>query len=254
MSDDPEQRPDAGQGPEAETPPAPACPAGAPAAQPEGEGAAAEGNTISLLDLMAEEQAARDKRPRPAPPPAAGEDEATPTGMPIPTNLPPRQQAPLPPIARDKTLPARPPERDENATRVEPGMAFPGSTDPRFARRPVVPRFTGEDATLPPTPQRPSPPSGFPHRQPIRRPPAPAQVFTPAAAPRLQPAPRGRDWGGCLLRLTLAGLLALLVGIALAGVAAVVGYTSVASDLPDVADLEGKVSQCERAVIYERDG
>src|SRR5690606_31819888 len=69
-----------------------------------------------------------------------------------------------------------------------------------------------------------------------------------------QPAAQGRNWGGCLLRATLFGLLTVVVGIALAGVAAVIGYTSIASDLPDVADLEEEVSQFETAVIYDRAG
>lgn len=251
MSNEPEERPEASPEEEISTP----VPSAAPAGAPEGEEAAGESDTISLLDLMAEEQAALEKRPRPRPiaPPAAGEDEATPTGMPIPTNLPPRQQAPLPPIARDKTLPARPPERDENATRVEPGLAFPGSTDPRFARRPPVPRSRGEDATLPGTRQRPPRPRETPRRQPVRRPPPPPYA-APAAIPQPQPAAQGRDWGGCFLRLVLIGLLAFVVAGALAAVAAVIGYTSVASDLPPVTDLEEEVSQFETAVVYDRSG
>lgn len=258
MSSEADERPEAGREPGDESPPAPGPPErpAKPAGEQEDETARHEDDTISLLDLMAEERAAREERPlpRPAPPVTPAGDEATPTGMPIPTNLPPRRQAPLPPIARDKTLPARPPERDENATRVEPGVAFPGSTDPRVARRPAAQRRTGEEPTLPGVRQRPPRPLDAPRRQPVRRPPPPPQFVRQVAAPGPQAAPQGRDWSGCLLRALVFGLLTIVVGIAVAGVAAVVGYTSIASDLPDVADLEEEVSQFETAVIYDRAG
>ncbi|MDT8307163.1 MAG: transglycosylase domain-containing protein, partial [Anaerolineae bacterium] len=144
----------------------------------------------------------------------------------------------------------------------EPGVAFPGSTDPRFARRPRPP------VERPPTPrQRPVRPPRerqtarhvvprAPQRQIPRRPPPPPPRVVPARArqPGSAPAPRRRNTGGCILRLLLFGLLAVVTGMALAGVAAVVGYTAIARDLPEVAELESRVSVFETAVIFDREG
>ncbi|MDT8307749.1 MAG: hypothetical protein RRC07_17575, partial [Anaerolineae bacterium] len=122
MTDDPEKQPEEGlESEETTAPSAPPAETSAPEPEqeepptPAGDEQQPGEGTVSLLDLMAEEQAAHETKPRKVPPDEP--DEATPTGMPIPTNLPPLQRTPpLPPISRDKTLPARPPERDEDAT------------------------------------------------------------------------------------------------------------------------------------------
>ena len=91
MNSEADERPEAGREPGDESPPAPGPPERPtkPAGEQEDETARHEDDTISLLDLMAEERAAREERPlpRPAPPVTPAGDEATPTGMPIPTNL-----------------------------------------------------------------------------------------------------------------------------------------------------------------------
>jgi penicillin-binding protein 1C len=270
MTNDPETQPGDSPEPE-ETKPSASAPPDRPTPPEQDEALEpAEGDekpvtgegTISLLDLMAEEQATHEPNVQQERPGDA--DEATPTGMPIPTNLPPLQRTPpLPPFSRDKTLPARPPERDENATRVEPGVAFPGSTDPRYARRPPTERPrerprspvrpTGRPVRERQTARHAIPPQQ--QRQVVRRPPPPPPVMTDRAR-RQQPAPapRRRSGGGCFLRLFLIGLLVLVTGIALAGVAAVAGYVSIARDLPDVAELESAVSNFETAVILDREG
>jgi hypothetical protein len=233
-----------------------------PEAPAEGQEPAIGSGTISLLDLMAEEEAARATKPRPEPP--ADPDEATPTAMPIPTDPPRLRRArPLPPISRDKTLPARPPELDDNATRVDPGLAFPGSTDPRFARRPPEPP-SRQPTRQPARRGRPVQerqtarhqlPARAPVREPARRPPPPPRVV-PARGEYPPPAPaaRRRSTGSCFLRLVLLGLLATIVAFALASVAAVIGYTAIARDLPDVAELERQVSDFETALIFDREG
>lgn len=295
MTNETEERPGASQEPEEETPAPGVMPAGQAAAgedqpaepaeeepaeaaeeqpdepaeeQPaeapvEGQQSDIGSGTISLLDLMAEEEAARESKPRPEPP--ADPDEATPTAMPIPTDPPRLQRAPpLPPISRDKTLPARPPELDENATRVDPGLAFPGSTDPRFARRPPEPR-SRQPTQRPARRGRPVQerqtarhqlPARAPVREPSRRPPPPPPRVIPARGTYPPPAPaaRRRSTGSCFLRLVLLGLLATIVAFALAGVAAVIGYTAIARDLPDVAELERQVSDFETALIFDREG
>jgi membrane peptidoglycan carboxypeptidase len=278
MTDDPEQQPAASQEPEDEAPAPEEAPTQPPVARCEATGETVGeqpgkpeddepqpdlgGGTISLLDLMAEEAEARETRPRPAPP--AGDEDATPTGMPIPTDIPrPLRAPPLPPISQDKTLPARPPELDENATRVDPGLAFPGSTDPRFARRPPPPRQRPPEQ---PPARRGRPvqerqtarhqlPTRAPLREPARRPPPPPRVIPAGGAyPPPAPAARRRNTGACFLRLVLLGLLALVAGIALASVGAVLGYTAIARDLPDVAELESRVSNFETALIFDREG
>ncbi len=268
MTDDPELRPASSPEPEDEEPAPQDAPTHPPATpdepneaadarqgEPEEEEAqpGLGSGTISLLDLMAEDAEARAGRPRPAPP--AGDEDATPTAMPIPTDRPrPLRAPPLPPISQDKTLPARPPELDENATRVDPGLAFPGSTDPRFARRPPPPR-RGR-----PTPERQTArhqlPTQAPLRAPARRPAPPPPRVTPArnAHPAATPPASNRRSGACFLRLVLLGLLALVVGVALAGVAAVLGYTVIARDLPAVEELERRVSTFETALIFDREG
>lgn len=226
-----------------------------------------ETETISLLDLMAEAQddASADAEPSTeegdspeAEGPAGGEgadDQATPTGPPIPTNLPRKRSKPLPPISQDETLTSRPPERDEEATQVQPRVAFPRKEE-AARRREEGPRRR---------PRRPPPPDEAPTEM-YRRPPASrrqrsaerpqraARVAMPEREARPEPAPAKRQRRGCLGRAILIGLLLLLVGVAMGGAAAVVGYTAIASGLPNPEELEEMASSFETAVIYDRQG
>ncbi|HFQ92872.1 MAG TPA: PBP1A family penicillin-binding protein, partial [Anaerolineae bacterium] len=79
----------------------------------------------------------------------------------------------------------------------------------------------------------------------------------PPAAPKTYPArksPGRRDWGGCLWRVALVGGMFVMVFAAISLFLIVLGYRSIASGLPDVSELEAKVSQFETAVIYDRNG
>lgn len=180
---------------------------------------------VSLLDLM--NQTTRDEAegaeaaaaagaeaaaetlpptaPPSAPPPLVSQDETTGTIGPIPEQLPPAAHSPPPPLVAGDLSPApRPPQEDENATRVQPRVAFPEHTQldlpaspPADAaptiivRRQDKPRHRPGQETEPPPPTRPvtarpTPPS----EQPTQLPPDPparagAPVRRPAAAPLL---------------------------------------------------------------------
>jgi penicillin-binding protein 1C len=121
-------------------------------------------DTISLLDLLAE---AEDSQPPKAPPPIvadAGDDEATPTGMPIPAVTPRRRPTPIPLYPEDMTAPVPPAQVDNDATTVQPRVAFPGQTQLDLPDETPI----SERPTQPPTRDgRPlPPPSGQPLRDP----------------------------------------------------------------------------------------
>ncbi|MDX1663397.1 MAG: transglycosylase domain-containing protein [Candidatus Promineifilaceae bacterium] len=201
-------------------------------------------------------------------------DQATPTGPPIPAKLPRAKREPLPPLAPGNDAPAaRPPERDDDATRVEPRVAFPGATrldteQREPARRPPPPEVRRKVQPEQPQPHRPeatpeTPPLPAPeHIRTVALPerPEPAQPRTrrrprrqsPRAQPR--PAPQGRNWGGCLTRLVLVTVLLLLAGAAVGFLGAAAGYVTIASDLPDPDQLLAEASTFETGVIYDRDG
>lgn len=249
-----------------------------------------ETQTVSLLDLMDEEaEGAQPGQPsskpasQPTPPPS---DQATPTGPPIPTSLPQTKPRPMPPIAKDRTIAARPLERDEEATTVQPKVAFPGSRDGQRGedRRPAGTPPAGEPpAGDPPTqpylrhrraaegdqhtvarrqvprrqPQRerpqPAHPAPYPARQrsqPMRERSRPATVVV--SHQEAQPGQRRRD--GCVTRALLIGALVLLVGVTMGLAAIVVGYGTIASQLPPVSELRERASDFETAVIYDSQG
>ncbi len=256
---------------------------------------------VSLLDLM--NQAARDEAeavaaaaespppPSPAPPPLASQDETTGTVGPIPAQLPPAAPPPL--VAGDLSPTPRPPQEDENATRVQPRIAFPEHTQldlpaspPADAaptiivRRQDKPRHRpGQEPDAPPPtlpvagqPGTPSEqptqlPSGRPAPRPAaaplppRRTPQPpqtptARVMVPTKEkPPAIPRPKTRRrWGQTLLRLLLVGLLLLFIGGSLGVVALAAGYISIARQLPPASELRGAASTFETARIYDRAG
>ncbi|MCB8988356.1 MAG: transglycosylase domain-containing protein, partial [Ardenticatenaceae bacterium] len=89
-----------------------------------------------------------------------------------------------------------------------------------------------------------------PAAQPVPR----VTVPTPgrSAAP---PKPRRRrDWHGCLVRLAVFGFIGFILLSIVGVLAAAVGYTSIARDLPSVSELEERVSSFETARIYDRYG
>ena len=180
------------------------------------------------------------------------------------------------PLAQDELTPPeqRPLESDQEATAVQPRVAFPGSTD-QSATRPISEAPTQQlqrpSQTQPassqtptvrrsqPTPRQPArepqhPPTG----QPVRQQPTDAgRVAMPGAQGWQQPKPqtrRRRQWQSCLTRAIIIVLILGLFGLALAVVGAAMGYNAIASDLPSPQELRGRTSNFETARIYDRHG
>lgn len=152
--------------------------------------------TISLVDLMNEEAQASGAPPLVIRKSDLPPDEATPTGPAGPAILPrPRPGTPTPPIPKDRTIASQPPVSDNEATRVQPKVAFPGSTDPRFSKPTPPPPPTNEAKTelfqRPPAQQRP----GEAKTELFQRPSPQQSTQRPAAPPPQQPtqrSPQGR--------------------------------------------------------------
>jgi len=242
--------------------------------------------TISLLDLMAE-MARENEQPQAEDPPPlpdnaptqtvfppqvalpADDDEDTLTGAPAPVQPARRQPIPLPLTPEEIPPQERPLERDPDATNVSPRVAIPGSRIPdeeaptrmyRPVKRPSTDQQTPTQASAQPRETtRPSaaPPHTAPAPASTRRPAQPAPrvtVPTPgqSAAP---PKPRRRrDWHGCLVRTAVIGFVGFILLSIVGVLAAAVGYTSIARDLPSVSELEERVSSFETARIYDRYG
>ncbi|MGW8319169.1 MAG: PBP1A family penicillin-binding protein [Candidatus Promineifilaceae bacterium] len=229
-------------------------------------------DTVSLLDLMREigdVPPADEARSEPAsasvPVPLVSEDrdptvddEATPTGPPIPSRLPSPETPPLPLTAQDIAPTERPPIKDEQATKVQPRSAFPGQT--RIDK-------PGDETATQAGPTRPSakpvqpadaPTRGrqpVPRRRPRRQQP-PVQVVVSDRPDQLtQGERRGqRRWTGCLSRAITVGLILLVVGLALSAAALSLGYVVVASQLPAPSELRSRASTFETALILDREG
>ncbi|HNT23122.1 MAG TPA: transglycosylase domain-containing protein [Anaerolineales bacterium] len=119
-------------------------------------------------------------------------------------------------------LPRRVDEFDLHATRVSPS-----AVSSRPAARPV----------------RPVPPPVVP---------TPPVVSPPPAPPRAKVAVDWRGGLGCLLRMALLGLLALIIIGLLGGSFVLYEYYSIASTLPSVDDLRQRASSFETTRIYDR--
>ena len=234
------------------------------------QGQPADDNTtsISLLDLL--DEAGDDE-------PASPDDQATPTGPPIPLIVPSESRKSAPKEARKSALPPLyskakpvsppPPPQDEDATQVQPRVAFPGSTDPLAEPQeiplPVQPPREADQPIQEPAPERDqrrrrhvAPPRRAVRRRQDRVAPQAAAVPAPQAAP--QPHARTkrkrRNWGSCLLRLLVIGALLMITTVFLGAASAAVGYTVLTSDLPSPAELESRTSTFETAIIYDRSG
>ena len=207
----------------------------APPASKQGSPAEDETESISLLDLI--DEAAGTNNPPASRQPVSPDDQETPTGPPIPLVVPYKApKAPLPPLfTTDRTLSSPPPLRDRDATQVQPRVAFPGSTDPlaHQGETPAPMPASGQQEQ-PPVSERPVRRHLAPPRRNIVRRQVPRASAPPDASPRVRPQPQSqrRNWGGCLLRLTLIGIMLLVAAVFFGAAASVIGYTSLAGDLP----------------------
>ncbi|MCP4362928.1 MAG: PBP1A family penicillin-binding protein [Chloroflexi bacterium] len=224
--------------------------------------------TISLLDLMDGED---DDATITLSDLSAGEAQT-------PAETPP---APLP-LASDELTPRRRPlESDLDATQVRPDLAIPGrrqqQTQPPTDKRPSPPPaplsgapVSDSEPTLQSPPQPPSPRLTQPQRaqpqrqparrQPVRQPPPtqPARVVVPGRdnvpPSPVRRSPGRRNWSSCLLKSLLIFVAGFIVMLMLAISGAAFAYRSIASDLPQIGDLEAKASSFETARIYDRNG
>ncbi len=232
--------------------------------------------TISLLDLMAEMAddvpPANEKPTQTLYPPQsalAANDQPTWTEAPPPAMSAQREPTPLPLTPEEMMPQERPFETDIDATSVSARVAIPGSRTPDDAAptqlyRPVSrPPTADEKATVVVASQRNQPPAQPVRQQsppPVRSPqrpssPPPANVAVPQQSVAAPPKPkRRRDYRGCLMKGTVLALIFAVLFMTFSIVVAFVGYRSIASDLPSVADLEAKASSFETARIYDRYG
>lgn len=243
--------------------------------------------TVSLLELMAESTGAPDRPAAekaitpPAPLLSAGDDEETGT-----LTSPPKPQPRTPvglPLSPDELTPPDtiPLENDEDATAVQPRVAFPGSTKQRIRPQMRPPQTPAEAPTEIHRPgDKPIPPKGHqqlppPRRQPQRDPryqddpgpqlptqPRPQRQPVPVAMPPQQqtvPIPKPqtrsqRNWGSCLTRIIVTSIILGIVAIALSIAGAAIGYSLIARDLPSPQNLRQQASTFETARIYDRNG
>ncbi len=250
-----------------EEPEQPAADAGMPPAEE-------ESRVVSLMDLMSEEPqepaAEPDDPTQTIPPPLIKpmEEGDTATIPPLPATVKPNQ--PPPPLLSEDLPPVQPPaERDEEATVVQPKVAFPAHTKVDLGQKPPPPaRGTPLPRPSRPVPRpRPGASRGSPPPrttpQPSRRsliPPSsnprpPAKIIVPAQSgkPRQAFKPR-RGWLGCIVRGLFITALLGVIGVALGVVILSAGYISIARQLPAPSELRARSSSFETAIIYDNAG
>ena len=260
--------------------------------------------TVSLLDLMSDTAESYEDDPDltitihdpllsdetplpfvPSSPPDLSVDEGTVTVTEVPDpDVPDEKPATPPPLPLDvlEPPPERPLESDQDATRVQPHVAFPGGrpTTRTLPATEAPTRVYKRPPGQPQSPKRPSEgrrqtppqrdlPVGPPKREPleqptVRRPSSnqpvrrrPTQPEPVRVVPRAKPVPRSkprRDWRSCLTRVVSVGILLAILGLALGIVGASLGYAAIASDLPSPRELEGNASTFETARIIDRNG
>lgn len=199
--------------------------------------------TVSLLDLIRQAGGLEEQPTVPppvitTPPPASSTGAVPPPLVPAAIQRPTSSQAT--PIRPGQFQPTRrPPERDHEATRVNPALAFPGQT--RAATAQPTPAAT---IAAPAHQARPA-------RQGSANP-AATRVVVSSVDQRRQSPPR--QGGSCLGRLILIGIFLLLVGLTLGLAALSIGYIWVAGDLPPVSELRNRTSTFETARIFDRNG
>ena len=127
------------------------------------------------------------------------DDEATPTGRPVPARLPSADSPPIP-LASEDIMPVdRPPLEDTDATQVQPKSAFPGETQIEPPAQIMQDQGMADAPTRPHRiTQQPPIPAPVPQRPPVREQPALKVVI-----PKEQETPKLRsqrrfNWLGCL--------------------------------------------------------
>ncbi|HSH05123.1 MAG TPA: transglycosylase domain-containing protein, partial [Anaerolineae bacterium] len=137
------------------------------------------------------------------------------------TNTPP----PPPIFAPGQAPSPAPPERDPDATLVQPRTAFPGETQ-------IQP----------------------PMRQPVRETPQPKKVMVDTPSPKQRGGRQSGWFRNCLIRSVVILLALTLLGLIGGTIGGILAYRAIASDLPDPRELENRASNFETALIYDRNG
>lgn len=247
-----------------------------------------EAETISLLDLMAEESEGQGQKTivlppeaktvelpplvpsgsstRPSQPTSTTDDQATPTATIRPPE--PADTAPTP-TTRDRAerptfdAPESTPTVDDlEATTVQPRVAFPGATQVRPPAKPgsesttyigARPSPARRPPAAPPGQRQAAPPTTQPKRE--QRPPQPPPSGRrPAPPPSINTKAKRPMTAGRIGRGLFVTLLVLFVVGLLAASAAAIGYSLVAADLPRPTELRNRASTFETARIYDRNG
>ena len=212
--------------------------------------------TISLLDLMREvndepaslPDSATDEGtitlPPIVPPPARDDSEntATLTGVPISPQAQPKESTPPPLITQPAPPPRqRPPVHDQDATEVQPRVAFPGQQRESTTRRQPEAAVAAAAAQT------------IPRRSPVRESQQPRETAVPAAGSVSAP-PSHRNWSGCIVNILIFTIIAAVVGVALVIGGAAIGYSAIARTLPPPSELQTRASNFETVRIYDRNG
>lgn len=143
---------------------------------------------------------------------------------------------------QDDSLPNRVEELDMNGTTVTPAAI-------QIQSRPVPSAVPG----------RPVAPARQPAR-PVMPPPVATNPYQARSSGRggggrtSTPTRQARNAWGCLARILILVLFMMVGVLIIAGIAAVMGYYSIASTLPSVSDLRQRSSQFETTRILDRNG
>ncbi|RPI32655.1 MAG: hypothetical protein EHM70_08400 [Chloroflexota bacterium] len=175
------------------------------------------------------------RRTMPPPPPALGD---------TPHKSPPALGT------QGMPLPRRVDEIDMDATRVTPSAYThpprahrPGTTLPG---RPALTRPAPSRAALDRAPQ----PAGATRQGP----PAASQTYTAWPVERPRPSVNWRQGLGCLIRMFVLGLVALILLMVAVGSFMLYEYYQISAKLPSVDDLQQRASQFETTRILDRNG
>ncbi len=219
--------------------------------------------SISLFDLMQQDDGdntpttpptptelppltSSSTKPKPTPPPASDDFTATITSAPAPQQADTTKKPPQPLTADQLQPPAAiPPQFDPDATVVQPRVAFPGNqqTTQKAGVQPQIDP-AGNDGPRSTAAAAPAGPPARTHPRDTAWPPS----RPPPIATQAPPSSRG------CLRTFAVLLVAMIVLTLLAASSAAIGYSLVARDLPNPAELRERASDFETARIYDRTG
>lgn len=253
-----------------------------PVLRPKEEDAPVAPTTPKLTEEEAKQAATKSAAPAEKKAVESDPDAATLTEMPKPDPSPKPKPQPLPLPPTELTPQKRPLEKDEDATIVQPRVAWSEQrkTEPKIekpttppiedaptqlhphdrarpARKPQSDPRPLREAKRPQPERQATPEHPRVDRQPGQKSTSTVKVAVPKQGKQTKPAVRTRrkqQRRGCLVRLFSISLAIGIISLVLVTVGLAFGYTSIARDLPDITDLESKASDFETARIFDRNG